>query len=115
MTMSPQDASKVLDGLHPSLRAAAKNVLFHAFGAQGMPWGTPLADLEALSRQVALALQREILHAALQRQADSPLPDSLTSCPSCSGPVRLGDPQPHDLNTDAGPISWQEPTAYCPR
>jgi uncharacterized protein YbaR (Trm112 family) len=113
--MARKDASELLNALGPSLRAAAKNVLHHAYGPDGMPWGTRFADAEDLAAQVGDLLAREILQAALQGQADQPRPDDLSACPSCSGPLQGRPPQLRTVFSKRGDVAWEEPTLYCPR
>jgi hypothetical protein len=117
--MTRQDASELLNALGPSLRAAAKNVLYHASGPDGMPWGTRFADAEDLAVQVGDLLTREILHAACQGQAARPRPDGLTTCPSCAGPLQErpdGRPvEPQEILSRRGQVAWDQPACYCPR
>src|SRR5205085_50996 len=97
--MATQNPSELLDALRPALAAAAKNVLFHAYGADGLPWGTPFDDLEQLAAQVGQQLSRDILHHALQRQADSTPPAALQRCPACAQPLRHQPSQARLLDT----------------
>jgi hypothetical protein len=115
MLMSPQDASAVLDQLEPALRAAAKNVLRHAYGPDGLPWGTRLDQTEDLAVLVAHRLGQLILQVGLQQQADRALPDALRVCPGCGLATQDRPHQPRDLQTSLGDITWQQPAAYCPR
>src|SRR5947209_17570754 len=93
--MARMDASELLNALGPSLRAAAKNVLHHAYGPDGLPWGTPFTEAEDLAVQVGDLLARAILQAACTAQAARPRPADLSACPSCSGPLdaRPGEPR----------------------
>src|SRR5947208_6451413 len=100
--MKRQDASAVLDGLEPALRAAAKNVLRHAYGPDGMPWGTRLDQAEALAVQVADRLAQLLLEVGLQQQAQRPLPPPLQACPGCGQDVAERPPEKRDLHTSAG-------------
>jgi hypothetical protein len=113
--MTPQNASELLNALAPALQAAAKNVVRHAYGPEGLPWHTPFADLEQMAVSVGDQLAREILQRALQAQADRPRPDDLNVCPSCAGPLQERPGQARDLQTGPGEVLWHEPSAYCPR
>ena len=117
--MARKDASELLNALGPSLRAAAKNVLHHAYGPDGLPWGTRFADAEELAAQVGDLLAREILQAACQGQAARPRPDDLSVCPSCSGPLQQrpdGRPaEPRQVLCKRGEVAWDEPALYCTR
>src|SRR4051794_30248790 len=115
MPMSPQDASAVLDQLEPALRAAAKNALRHAYGPEGLPWDTRLDQAEDLAVRVAHRLGQLILEVGLQQQADRTLPDALRVCPGCGSATQDQPPQPRDLQTSLGDITWQQPAASCPR
>ena len=113
--MPRQDASELLNGLAPAVQAAAKNVVRHAYGPDGMPWGTRFTEVEDIAVQVGDLLAREILRLALQGQADRPRPDDLTTCPSCSGPLEQRPDERRDIKSAPGDIAWNEPVDYCPR
>ena len=117
--MARMDASELLNALGPSLRAAAKNVLYHAYGPDGLPWDTRFADAEDLAVQVGDQLTRDILQAALQGQATRPRPDDLNTCPSCSGFLPVppdGQPvEPRLVRSRRGEVAWDEPVCYCTR
>src|SRR4051812_45550110 len=113
--MAQQDVSELLNALRPALQAAAKNVLRHAYGPDGMPWGTRFTDLEDMTVQVGRLLQTEVLGAARRGRAATPPPADLRGCPTCGGPLDEQDPEARDLDTRAGPVAWDEPAASCPR
>ena len=115
MVMKPPDVSATLDGLEPALRAAAKNVLRHAYGPDGLPWGTRLDQAEDLAVQVAHRLAQLILEVGLEQQAQRPLPDALRLCPCCGQAVADQPSQQRPLRTSVGDIAWQQPRAYCTR
>lgn len=112
--MAPQDASKIVDELRPTVHAAAKNLLHHAYGADGLPWGTPFEDLEDLAVRLGKLLSTELVQHALRRQAATPPPDGYGLCPSCGGPVTPRSPELHETSTRAGPVAWDEPATSCP-
>lgn len=99
--------------LRPVLQAAAKNLLHHLYGPQGPPWGTSFADLEELVVQLADTLSSELLHQALQRQAEQPLPPPLQHCPRCGRLLQPAGPQPRTVQTRRGTADWQEPSSSC--
>ena len=101
--------------LRPVVAAAAKNLATHLWGAQGPAWGTSFASLEELTAQVTGLLAEQLLHQALQRQAEQPLPRPLHVCPACSGLLDDHPPEPRSVHTTVGMADWQEPARYCPR
>jgi hypothetical protein len=115
MVMERQDALAALDALEPALRAAANNVLRHAYGPAGMPWGTRMDQAEDLAVRVADRLAQLILHLGLEQQAHQPPPDSLRLCPGCGQSTQDQPPQQRQLRTCAGAIAWPQPAAFCTR
>ena len=113
--MARKGASELLNALGPSLRAAAQNVLHHAYGPDAMPWGTRFADAEELAAQVGDLLARAVLQAACQGQAERPRPDDLSACPSCSGPLQARPSAPRTVLSKRGEVAWDEPVLSCPR
>jgi hypothetical protein len=99
--------------LRPVLLATAKNLLHHLYGPQGPPWGTSFAELEELMVLLSDALSSELLHQALQRQAEQPLPPPLQHCPTCGRPTAARDPEPRCVQARIGTADWQEPAASC--
>jgi len=99
--------------LRPVLLATAKNLLHHLYGPQGPPWGTSFAELEELVVQLSDALSSELLHQALQRQAEQPVPPPLQHCPTCGRPTTARDPEPRSVQARRGTADWQEPAAHC--
>jgi hypothetical protein len=99
--------------LRPVLLATAKNLLNHLYGPQGPPWGTSFAALEQLMVQLSDTLSSELLHLALQRQAEQPVPEPLQHCPTCGRPTAARDPEPRCVRARIGTADWQEPAAHC--
>jgi hypothetical protein len=99
--------------LRPVLHAAAKNLLHHLYGAEGLPWGTRFSDLEEMVVQLCRSLGSELLQQALQRQAHQAVPEPLQHCPSCGRPTAARDPEPRTVQARIGTADWQEPAAYC--
>ena len=98
--------------LQPTLQAAAKNLLFHLYGAAGPPWGTSFADLEELALRLGHTLAAELMKQALARQAATPPPQA-DACPTCGGPLITAEAEPRTITTRAGEVGWQEPQRYC--
>ena len=107
-------AVEIPASLRPVLQAAAKNLLHHLYGPDGLPWGTSFAQLEDLVAQLADTLSSEMLQQALQQQAQKPLPATLQQCPSCGRPVEPADTEPRLVHARRGSADWQEPACHCP-
>jgi hypothetical protein len=101
--------------VRPVVAAAAKNLAHHLWGAQGPAWGTAFASLEELTAAISELLGAQLLHQALQRQAEQPVPEPLQVCPACAGPLDEQPPEPRRIHTNAGTADWQEPARYCCR
>ena len=99
--------------LRPVLLATAKNLLNHLYGPQGRPWATSFADLEELMVQLSDTLSSELLHLALQRQAEQPIPEPLQHCPTCGRPTEGRDPEPRCVHARLGTADWKEPASHC--
>src|SRR5436309_1717174 len=82
------DGQEIPAYLRPVLQAAAKHLLHHLYGCEGLRWGTCFADLEERVVQSCHSLGREMLKQALQQQADQAVPEPLRSCPSRGGPTK---------------------------
>jgi len=113
--MAQQDVSELLNALAPALQAAAKNVVRHAYGPDGLPWGTRFTAIEDLAVQIGDFLAREVLQVALQGQAGRPRPPELTACPSCAGPLEERPAARRELQVGPGDLAWDEPATYCSR
>lgn len=99
--------------LRPVLLSMAKNLLHHLYGPQGPPWGTSFADLEELMVQLSDTLSSELLHQALQRQAEQPLPEPLQHCPRCGRLTEPIEPEPRTVRARLGTADWNEPASTC--
>lgn len=113
--MQRVDASELLNALRPALQLAAKNIVRHAYGPDGLPWGTPFADVEEVAVQVGNLLARTVLQTALQGQAAQPRPDRRNACPACAGPLEARPDAPREIHARPGAVAWDEPATYCPR
>jgi hypothetical protein len=101
--------------LRPVLLATAKNLLHHLYGPKGPPWGTRFADLEEMMVQLSDALSSELLHQALQRQAEQPIPEPLQNCPTCGRPTKARDSERRTVQARIGTANWTEPSSHCDR
>src|SRR5262245_52370554 len=106
---------EIPDEVRPVVVAAARNLATHLWGSQGPAWGTSFDSLEELTAQITELLGSQLLHQALQRQAEQPLPQGLLACPACSCPLDEQTPQPRCVLTTVGSADWKEPARYCPR
>lgn len=113
--MGKQDTttSKVNE-LRPLLDGVAKNLVGRLYGPDGLPWGTPLSELEDVAVAIRTLLAERLMHHALARQADSPPPPPLQRCPTCHGPLDRVEAEQRLVHTRAGDAHWEEPQAYCP-
>jgi hypothetical protein len=99
--------------LRPVLEATAKNLLHHLYGPKGPAWGTSFADLEEMMVQLGDSLSSQLLHQALQRQAEQPLPEPLQHCPTCGRPTQERDAEPRSVQARLGTADWTEPSSHC--
>jgi hypothetical protein len=72
------------------------------YGPDGMPWGTKFSDLESKAFEIGLAVARRIVQQRVAEQAQQPLPEELTRCPHCSGPLEMADQEPRHVLTRSG-------------
>jgi hypothetical protein len=108
------DPTSQAAALRPTLQAAAKNLLFHLYGEDGLPWGVSFADLEELALRLGHTLATELLRQSLARQAAASPPQA-DACPTCGGPLDAAEAEPRTVATRAGEVAWQEPQRYCGR
>jgi hypothetical protein len=113
----PKKSTPQVDAIQPYLRGVAKHLIDTLYGPDGPPWGTSLTQIEDLLLEVRDRLAREMIDAALARQAqthpDSP-PD-YHRCPSCQRPLPSEPSHPRLTQTRLGEAAWKEPQAYCDR
>ena len=110
--------SSPADTVRPYVEGMAKNLADRIWGPNGLPWGTPLAELEDVVLSIRQILSDKLLHLALQRQASdeqTARPAEYCDCPSCDGPTEPREPEPRVVNTRCGDAEWKEPHAFCPR
>ena len=100
--------------LQQLIAGVAKNFLHRAYGTDGLPWGTKLADLEDLVTTLGQAVSQQMLAQALSAQAQQ-VPPAAQECPGCGSPVEMEQPQPRCVQTVAGEAQWNEPGGYCTR
>jgi Mut7-C RNAse domain len=107
-----------VEAVQPYLEGVAKSLVDRIYGAQGLPWGTKLTELEDMVIAVRQVLSERMLAQALERQAGAAAerPESFQRCSSCSGPVEAKpNPEPRNVQTRAGEAEWDEPHCYCPK
>jgi hypothetical protein len=109
-------ASPVVEKVQPYLEGVAKSLVDRIYGADGLPWGTKLTELEDVVIAVRQALSEKMLAEALERQAHTAAqsPEPFQKCPGCAGPVATKpDAEPRNVQTRAGEAEWDEPHCYC--
>lgn len=105
-----------VEPVQPYVEGVAKALIDRIYGANGLPWGTTLTELEDVVLAIRQTLTEEMLKQALQRQAHSnpDRPEPYRQCPKCRGAVQpRPDPEPRNVQTRAGEAEWEEPSAYC--
>lgn len=84
------------------------------YGAAGCPaWGTLFAEIEDDAKEVGHELIRLVMEQAADQQAEMVPPEALTT--QAGEPVQRVGTQERRLETESGPVSWEEPQAYLPR
>ena len=106
-----------VEQLRPYLEGVGKNLTDKLYGPAGLPWGTKLAELEALLLEIRDILTEKMLAEALSRQAATHPERPLTyrGCPGCQEPITCTDHNPRLVTTEAGEAQWSEPEGYCQR
>ena len=99
------------------LQGVAKDLVDRLYGPQGPAWGTKLTELEDVVLAVRQVLSDQLLHEALQRQANTVAqrPAPFRDCAKCGQKVEADAPEPRILETRAGEAEWLEPATYCRR
>ena len=97
------------------IEGVAKNLVERIYGKDGLPWGTPLSELEDMVIAVRQVLSEKMLAQALERQAQAEQrPETFQQCTGCQRPVETKpDPEPRNVETRAGEAVWDEPHGYC--
>jgi hypothetical protein len=104
----------LIDEVRISLAGTAKNAVHRLWGPEGPPWGTSFADLEDLAVQIGRIVGQQLLQQAVAAQAQANPPATAGLCPTCGRVTQPADnPEPRPLDTDTGPIAWNEPAASC--
>jgi hypothetical protein len=105
----------VVEPVQAYIEGVAKSLVDRIYGPDGLPWGTPLSELEDVVVAVRQALSEKMLAQALQRQAQAEQrPEPFQKCSKCSGPVEAkADPEPRNVQTRGGEAVWEEPHEYC--
>ena len=97
------------------IEGVAKSLVERIYGPDGLPWGTPLSELEDMVIAVRQVLSEKMLAQALERQAQAEQrPEVFRQCCGCQRPVEAKpDPDPRNVETRAGEAIWDEPHCYC--
>ncbi len=105
------------DPVRGYLQGVAKHLVDRLYGPSGPAWGTKLTELENVVLAVRQVLSEQMLHEALQRQANTveERPAPFRCCAKCGKEVEADDPDPRLLQTRAGEAEWLEPATYCRR
>jgi hypothetical protein len=106
-----------VEELRPYVEGVGKYLTDKLYGPDGPAWGTKLADIEAVLRELRDILTEKVLAEALTRQAAThdQRPLTFRSCPGCQEPITCRDQQPRQVATDVGQAHWAEPEGYCRR
>ena len=109
-----ETATSKVQELRPLLDGLAKNLVDRLDGPDGLPWETPLSELEDTAVALRTLLAERLMHHALARQAEADRrPPAYHVCPTCQGPLEPRDPEPRLIETRAGEAQWLEPHFYC--
>src|SRR2546430_7061532 len=102
------------DPVRPYLEGVAKNLVDRLYGPKGPAWGTKLTELEDVVLAVRQVLSEQMLHEALQRQANTVYerPSPVCSCAQCGKEVVTDEPEPRILQTPARVAELLQPLAY---
>lgn len=110
----PLDIPKLIDEVRISLAGTAKNALHRLWGPDGPPWGTSFADLEDLAVQIGRLVGQQLLQQAVAAQAQATPLATVGLCPTCGRITQPAEkPESRALDTDTGPVAWNEPAASC--
>ena len=106
-----------VEQLRPYLEGVGKNLTDKLYGPAGLPWGTKLAELEAVLLEIRDILTEKMLAEALSRQAATHPERPLTyrGGPGCQEPIPCTDHHPRLVTTEAGEAQGSEPEGYCRR
>jgi hypothetical protein len=110
-----QKATGEVDKVRPYLEGVAKNLVDRIYGPDGLPWGTPLSELEDVVVSIREALSEKMLAQALERQAKTEQrPETFQKCPKCAKVLSPGnEAEPRQVQTRGGRADWEEPKTYC--
>lgn len=93
------------------LAAEARELLY---GEAGCPaWGTTFAEIEEDAKEVGHEFIREMMEQTAQEQAAS-LPEEAWESET-GEPVQRVGVRERKLETESGPVVWQEPQGYLPK
>ena len=85
------------------------------YGEQGCPgWGTSFCEIEGDAKELGHELMRVLMEQVGQEQSQRPVPEA-TLTTSTGETAQLIGTKKRRLETESGPVVWQEPEAYLPQ
>lgn len=94
-------------GMQARLREMAEQVREALYGSDGCPkWGTRFREIEQQGMSVGLELARLVMEQSVQAQSER-VPDSALVVEGDE--VQLAGRETTPLETEAGPIAWDQP------
>lgn len=85
------------------------------YGEQGCPeWGTSFCEMEGDAKEVGHELIRLLLEQTGQGQTQLPVPAATLTTETGEKAELVGTSE-RILETESGPVIWQEPEAYLPQ
>lgn len=101
----------IVPELQSRLREMAAELRHALYGADGCPvWGTRFREIEQDGMSVGLELARLVMEQSVSEQVRH-MPASAAEVPGDSVPIIGTESTP--LQTEAGPVAWNEPKAEC--
>jgi hypothetical protein len=106
--------SKLTPQVRQRLAVVAAELRGMVYGEAGCPaWGTLFAEIEDDAKEVGHEIIRLVMQQSADQQAEDFPAAALTT--EAGEPAQLVGRQERRLETESGPVSWQEPKAYLPK